>query len=85
MPDRRGRKTSSDDLIPEDRLTWARLIWAEEEDVARSEAGAWMLREAAKALGLPEEAVDEALRKGRLIRKASARYGFCKSVQSYFS
>ena len=65
MPDRRGQKACSDDLLPKDRVAWARSLWAEKVDVARSESGCWMLREAAKALGLPEEAVDEVLRKKR--------------------
>ncbi len=62
MPDRRGRKGSVQDLLPEDRATWAREIWADRDEVAKSLSGAWMLREAAKVLGLPEEAVDELLR-----------------------
>jgi hypothetical protein len=62
MPDRRGRKGSVEDFPPKDRIPWAREIWADREEVAKSDNGLWMLREAAKALGLPEEAVDEALR-----------------------
>ena len=62
MPDRRGRKGSVEDLLPEDRVTWARETWAERDEVAKLPSGAWMLREAAKVLGLPEEAVDEVLR-----------------------
>ena len=62
MPDRRGRKGSVQDLLPVDRVAWAREIWADREEVARLPSGAWMLREAAKTLGLPEEAVDEVLR-----------------------
>ena len=62
MPDRRGRKSSLEDLIPEDRQTWARKIWADRNEVAKLHTGAWMLREAAKVLGLAEEAVDEVLR-----------------------
>ena len=50
MPDRRGRKGSVEDLLPEDRVTWARQIWAERGDVANSPSGAWMLREAASRL-----------------------------------
>ena len=63
MPDRRGRKGRSEDMLPQDRVRWAKEIWAECDEVAKSEPGAWMLREAGKALGLPEEAVDEVLRK----------------------
>jgi hypothetical protein len=63
VPDRRGRKGRSEDLLPADRVPWARGIWAEREEVAKTDAGIWMLREAAKALGLPEEAVDEVLRR----------------------
>jgi hypothetical protein len=63
MPDRRGRKGSVENLFPADRLPWARAIMAERDKVAESDNGPWMLREAAKALGLPEEAVDEVLRR----------------------
>ena len=62
MPDRRGRKGSVDDLLPADRVPWAREIWADREACAKTGAGVWMLREAAKALGMPEEPVDELLR-----------------------
>ena len=62
MPDRRGRKASVGSLIPEDRETWAREIWADRAEVAKLPSGAWMLREAAKVLSLPEEAVDDLLR-----------------------
>jgi hypothetical protein len=62
MPDRRGRKGSIEDLLPEDRLTWAREIWADRFEVANLPSGPWMLREAAKIFNLPEEAVDEVLR-----------------------
>ena len=62
MPDRRGRKTSIEALIPDDRRAWAQEIWADRQEIAKLPAGAWMLREAAKVLGLPEEAVDEVLR-----------------------
>jgi hypothetical protein len=62
MPDRRGRKPSLEDLIPEDRETWAREIWADRAEIAKLPSGAWMLREATKVLGLDEEAVDEVLR-----------------------
>ncbi|MXQ06779.1 hypothetical protein GQ651_02860 [Alphaproteobacteria bacterium GH1-50] len=63
MPDRRGRKRSLEDLLPEDKTTWARDIWADRQEVAKLPSGAWMLRESAKELGLPEEAVDEVLRR----------------------
>ena len=62
MPDRRGRKARAEDLLPKDRVRWAREIWADRDEVAKTEAGVWMLREAGKALGLPDEAVDEVLR-----------------------
>jgi hypothetical protein len=62
MPDRRGREGRSEDLLPKDRVSWAQEIWAEREACAKTDAGIWMLREAAKTLGLPEEAVDEVLR-----------------------
>lgn len=38
MPDRRGRKGRSVDLLPDDRLRWAREIWAAREACARTEA-----------------------------------------------
>jgi hypothetical protein len=72
MPDRRGRRGSVEDLLPKDRVRWAREIWADREEVAKSDNGAWMLREAAKALGLPEETVDELLR--RQTGASSLRY-----------
>ncbi|WP_413718772.1 hypothetical protein [Silicimonas sp. MF1-12-2] len=43
-------------------MTWARGIWADRAEIAKLRAGAWMLREVAKVLGLSEEAVDEVLR-----------------------
>ena len=49
-------------LIPEDRQAWAQETWADRDEVAKMPSGAWMLREAAKVLGLPEETVDEVLR-----------------------
>jgi hypothetical protein len=63
MPDRRGRKTSIDTLIPENRKAWAQEIWADRQEIAKLRAGAWMLREAAKVLGLCEEVVDEILKR----------------------
>ena len=63
MPDRRGRKGRSEDMLPQDRVRWAKEIWADREACAKTDAGVWMLREAAKALCLPEEAVDEVLRR----------------------
>ena len=62
MPDRRGRRASLEDILPEDRRTWAKEVWANREEVAKLSSGAWMLREAAKELGLSEEVVDELLR-----------------------
>ncbi len=62
MTRRRGRKGRSEDLLPEDRVAWARELWADRQNVAKLPGGAWMLREAARALGLPDEAVDELLR-----------------------
>ena len=62
MPDRRGRRASLEDILPEDRRGWAKEVWANREEVAKLNSGAWMLREAAKELGLSEEAVDEVLR-----------------------
>ena len=64
MTRRRGRKGHSEDLLPKERVAWAREVWAGREMVAKLPGGTWMLREAARALDLPEEAVDELL-KGR--------------------
>lgn len=58
---RRRQRGRSLDLIPEDRAAWAASIWEDREEVARTEVGAWMLREAAAILGQPEEAVDALL------------------------
>ena len=63
VPDRRGRNARLEDLLPDDRLAWARDIWADREAIAELPSGAWMLREAAKVLGLPEETVDQVLRR----------------------
>lgn len=63
MPDRRGRKASIESLIPDDRRAWAEEIWADRDEVTKLPSGAWMLREAAKVLGLSEEAVDEMLKR----------------------
>lgn len=61
----RGRRPStkglSEGLLPEDRRQWAEDTWRDREEVARLPGGAWMLRNAAEILGLPEEAVDELL------------------------
>ena len=62
MADRRGRKGRSEDLLPDGRLAWARETWAERDEVAKLPSGAWLLREAAKTLGLSDEKVDELLR-----------------------
>jgi hypothetical protein len=62
MLDHRGRKGSVENLLPTDRVRWAREIWAGREEVGKSDNGPWMLREAAKALGLSAEAVDGMLR-----------------------
>lgn len=61
MTRRRSNKGRSEDLLPEDRVAWSREVWADREDVAKLPGGSWMLREAARVLGLPEEAVDELL------------------------
>jgi len=50
------------DLLPVDRVAWAREIWADREEVARLPSGVWMLREAATVLGLREETVDKLMR-----------------------
>jgi hypothetical protein len=50
-----------EDFLPEDRQAWARKVWVDRSEVAKLPAGAWLLREAAKVLGLSEEAVDDIL------------------------
>ena len=65
MSDRRGRKARMKDMLPKDRVRWAREIWADREACTTTPSGTGMLRAAAKVLGLPEEAVDELLRDGR--------------------
>jgi len=61
MTEKRGRKGRSEDLLPGDRTAWAREVWADREEVVKLPGGAWMLREAACAMGLPEETVDRLL------------------------
>jgi hypothetical protein len=56
-------KVRFEELLPKDRIPWAREIWADREEVAKADNGPWTLREAAKALGMPEEAADELLRR----------------------
>ena len=65
MPDRRGRKGSVENLLPDNRVAWAREIWADREEVAKSPSGPWMLREAGKVLELTEEVVDTVLKDAR--------------------
>ena len=65
MADRRGRKGSLEDLLPDDRATWAKQTWRDREEVARLHSGGWMLREAASALGISEEEVDKVLTAAR--------------------
>ena len=62
MPDRRDRGGNSDSLIPEDKRAWALEVWADRDEVARLPGVSWMLREAAKELGIPDEYVDVLLR-----------------------
>ena len=38
MPDRRGRRVSMEDLLPEDGTPWAREIWADRHEVAKKAA-----------------------------------------------
>ena len=61
MPDRRGRKGSTDDFFPEDILPWARETWRDRDEVAKLPGGAWMLRKAADALGIDQNEVDRLL------------------------
>jgi hypothetical protein len=65
MPDRRGRKGSSDDFLPEDIIPWARETWRERDEVARLPNGAWMLRCAADALGIDQGEIDKQLSEGK--------------------
>jgi len=66
MPDRRGRKGSKYDLIPkEGRRQWAEGIWRDQDELCTSFEGIGLLREAARILGLPEEAVDRIIRPPR--------------------
>ena len=57
MPDRRGSQGSVDDLLPDD-FEWARAVWADREAIARLHGGPWMLRHAAKLLGMDQGEVD---------------------------
>ena len=61
MPDRRGRKGSTDDFFPADILPWARETWRDREEVATLPSGPWMLRRAAEVLGMDQEEVDRLL------------------------
>ena len=65
MPDRRGRRGSTDDLFPDDIVPWAQETWRDREEVAKTPSGPWMLRRAAKALGIAEEEVDRLLARMR--------------------
>ena len=62
MVTRRRPRGSIQDLLPDDRLTWARETWEDRKEVAKLDGGAWLLREAAKVLGYSEETVDDLLR-----------------------
>lgn len=66
MPDRRGRRGSVEDLLPDDQVTWAREIWRDRNEVAALPSGAWMLRIAANALGIEQEEVDRLLSANKL-------------------
>jgi DNA-nicking Smr family endonuclease len=63
MPDRRGRKGSTDDFFPADTLPWARETWRDRDEVAKLARGPWMLRRAADVLGMDQEEVDRLLTK----------------------
>ncbi len=65
MSRKRSTGGRSEDLLPENRVEWTKGIWTDKETLAQVSGGAWLLREAAKALSLPEEAVDEVLSKHR--------------------
>ena len=65
IPDRRGRRASLEDLLPEDRLPWAKGIWLDREAIAKEHSGAWLLREAGKTLGISDEEIDRVLKLGQ--------------------
>ena len=52
-------------MLQKDRVRWAKEKSADRKAGAKTDTGIWMLREAAKALGLPEETVDVLLRQWR--------------------
>ena len=83
MPDRRGAAKAQLKTSPRRPRAWARETWADRNEVARLPSGAWMLREAAKVPGLPEEAVDELLR--RALRDSAARYRQLYLASAYFA
>ena len=59
---RRRPRGTVEDLLPEDRVAWARDVWRDREEVAELDSGAWMLRTAADALGIDQEEVDRDLK-----------------------
>ncbi len=59
MSRKRGTGGRSEDLLPENRIEWAKDIWTDKDSFAQVPGGAWLIREAAKARSLPDEAVDE--------------------------
>lgn len=63
MPDRRGRMAILAELLPEDRVVWARETWADRVQFAELSSGPWLLLEAAKALGIEDSEVDQVHRK----------------------
>ncbi|MGR3291157.1 MAG: hypothetical protein ACU0C9_08185 [Paracoccaceae bacterium] len=52
MPNHGGRKGSVEDLLPDDRRELAEGIWKERDQIASPGNVAWIIREAAKPLGL---------------------------------
>lgn len=62
---RRRPSGSLEDLLPDDRVTWAKETWKDRVEVAKLPSGGWMLREAASALGMSEEEVDKVLTAAR--------------------
>ena len=59
---RRRARGSMEDLLPDDRVLWARDVWRDRAEIAAMESGAWMLREVARILKIDEAEVDRLLK-----------------------
>jgi len=55
----RRRSGSLEDLLSDDKVTWAKETWRDRAEGAKLHGGGWMLREAASALGISEGEVDK--------------------------